>query len=446
MDLTATTGHAIQGTSTATSGYVIGVRGQIDSTSGDGVYGYASASSGDARGVNGWSDSSAGRGVSGYARAASGTTYGVYGSSFSTSGTGVYGASNGTGVYGASTSTTSGAPGAYFSSVSGDGIYVQGGSGYSDDGVHISSAGGDGVYVGSAVDSGVYVGSANYGVYVGSANYGVYVSSASTGVYVSSATGMYGVYAHASATSGTAYGVYGQSETSNAGYGVYGNHTYTGGDGYSYGVFGRSAATWDAYGVYGYASDTTDDSYPIYGVYGRVDRTSGYGVYSVGNFAATGTKAAIVETKDYGWRHFYAVESPDVLFEDVGTAQLVSGEAVVAIDPVFAQAVNLKEPYQVFLTPQGDCGLYVAAKTATSFAVRALGKGTCSIAFDYRIVAKRLGFEGERLKQAESPMSPEQAAKDEMFAPDLDQPPAPAPDEPQDAHPESSESPNSPGR
>jgi hypothetical protein len=41
--------------------------------------------------------------------------------------------------------------------------------------------------------------------------------------------------------------------------------------------------------------------------------------------------------------------------------------------------------------------LYVTAKTASGFEVRELGGGKSSIAFEYRIMAKRVGHEGERL-------------------------------------------------
>jgi hypothetical protein len=41
--------------------------------------------------------------------------------------------------------------------------------------------------------------------------------------------------------------------------------------------------------------------------------------------------------------------------------------------------------------------LYVAEKSATSFVVKELGGGTSSIAFDYRIMAKRKSFETLRL-------------------------------------------------
>jgi ABC-type sulfate transport system permease component len=91
------------------------------------------------------------------------------------------------------------------------------------------------------------------------------------------------------------------------------------------------------------------------------------------------------------------------LFEDVGTAQLVDGLAVIAVDPKFAETVNLNVPYQVFLTPRGDCGLYLAETTSTSFTVRALGGAKCSLDFDYRIVAKRLGYEDARMAPAVDP-------------------------------------------
>ncbi len=93
-----------------------------------------------------------------------------------------------------------------------------------------------------------------------------------------------------------------------------------------------------------------------------------------------------------------AVESPDHWFEDFGSAQLSGGEAVVNIESVFGETVNTGVGYHVFLTPNGDCkGLYVAQKSATSFLVRELGGGTSSLAFDYRIAAKRRGYEQVRL-------------------------------------------------
>jgi hypothetical protein len=95
----------------------------------------------------------------------------------------------------------------------------------------------------------------------------------------------------------------------------------------------------------------------------------------------------------------YAMESPQHWFEDFGAGRLENGTAAVALDPTFAQTVNGASDYHVFLTPEGDCrGLYVSRKTASGFEVRELGGGRSTVAFDYRIVALRRGFENVRLE------------------------------------------------
>ncbi len=85
-------------------------------------------------------------------------------------------------------------------------------------------------------------------------------------------------------------------------------------------------------------------------------------------------------------------------FEDAGSGKLSDGSTVVQLDPVFAQTVNANVEYHVFLTPKGDCeGLYVSAETPQGFEVHELRHGHSSIAFDYRIMAKRKGYETARL-------------------------------------------------
>ena len=119
-----------------------------------------------------------------------------------------------------------------------------------------------------------------------------------------------------------------------------------------------------------------------------------------GDTWARGTKGAAVPTQNYGQRTLYALESPGVWFEDFGLAQLQDGVAVVTIDPLFAETVNLAVGYHVFLTPvDGWAALYVVNKTPTSFEVRD-ANGKANIAFDYRLVAKRLGYENVRLEPA----------------------------------------------
>jgi hypothetical protein len=70
----------------------------------------------------------------------------------------------------------------------------------------------------------------------------------------------------------------------------------------------------------------------------------------------------------------------------------------VAFDAAFAQTVNTNIEYHIFLTPKGECNsLYVTNETKASFDVHELHGGHSSIAFDYRIIAKRTGYEQIRL-------------------------------------------------
>jgi hypothetical protein len=95
----------------------------------------------------------------------------------------------------------------------------------------------------------------------------------------------------------------------------------------------------------------------------------------------------------------YAEESPENYFEDFGSGALANGEASVALDPEFAETVDAGAGYYVFVTPKGDCeGLYVLNETATGFDVKELKGGTSDVGFDYRIVAKRKGYENVRFQ------------------------------------------------
>ena len=127
------------------------------------------------------------------------------------------------------------------------------------------------------------------------------------------------------------------------------------------------------------------------------------GIGFEGNFAATGTKSAVVPLPDNRVVSLYAVESPENWFEDFGSGQLQNGEAEITLDPTFAETVNTESKYHVFLTPNGDSqGLYIARKSPAGFEVREQRGGKSDIAFDYRIVARRRGYETVRLRQVEA--------------------------------------------
>ncbi len=245
-------------------------------------------------------------------------------------------------------------------------------------------------------------------------------SAAATGIGVwgstDSGTSVYG-------STGTGTGVFGLSGT---GTGVIGssNGTDTAG---VYGVTGNTNATVEGYGVSGHSTSTTtfntgvlgDSAYGA-GVVGITEAAIGYAgffeapigavpffasgahgnctVDGSGDLICTGSKSAAVPLPDNRWVRLYAVESPENWFEDFGSGQLSDGSAVITLEPTFAQTVNTGADYRVFPVPNGDCkGLYVAEKTATGFVVRELGGGKSNVAFDYRIVARRKGYENIRM-------------------------------------------------
>ena len=241
---------------------------------------------------------------------------------------------------------------------------------------------------------------------------GVYgYSDKGAGVYANSASGdgleatttsatRSGVYAH----SGPGYGVTGRST------GNFGVQAGGGGDGDAYDLVGDlllegnrgelftggTVLNLFSNGWIAFDLDNDNNGSHRLEVWNGTDSLV-FSVDESGNTFATGTKSASVQTADYGQRLLYAVESPEVWFEDFGSAKLVNGTTTVKFETVFAQTANLTEDYHVFLTPLGDCALYVAEKTPASFTVKAMGGQTCSVAFDYRIVAKRLGYEQTRL-------------------------------------------------
>ncbi len=134
-----------------------------------------------------------------------------------------------------------------------------------------------------------------------------------------------------------------------------------------------------------------------------------------GDLACNGSVTAVVHAGGSRQVALNTISSPEDWFEDAGAGQLSNGEAVVNIEAVFGETVNTGVEYRVFLTPNGDCkGLYVAQKSPTSFVVRELGGGHSSIAFDYRIMAKRVGYEKVRLTDLTEQLNKQEAQSPKM--------------------------------
>ncbi len=309
------------------------------------VYGNAQSSSGNTVGVEGLNASSTGAGVVGKSTATTGMAYGVAGSVASTTGIGVAGISN---------ATTGGNSGVLGQNSSPSGTAVQGNN---------LGTTGNSLAVAGVTSSPAGIGI--FGVGVAESNEGATVSLRPIGVWGDTDQSS-GIGVLASADFGIAFAGYNNAEN-------------------------ISTAKFQN-------DETTDATGNILATHGS--HFGGICVMDVGgNLACNGSKSAVVPV-DGGSRQvaLYAVEAPENWFEDIGSGQLNNGAAVVQVESVFAQTVNTGAEYHVFLTPKGDCkGLYVSNESADSFEVHELGGGRATIAFDYRIVARRKGYETIRL-------------------------------------------------
>ncbi len=289
-----------------------------------------------------------------------------------------------------------------------------------------STGTGDGIRAYSSATSYYYA--ALYGKNVGTTGYGTGVygeSNQGVGVYAYSSygdgleattasTSKSAIYAHADNGNGVwgislnKYGVHGGSANN------FGVDASGGGDGSAYDLLGDLSLGGNRGEIFAFGSvldifsngyvvidlDNDNNSYDDFGIYNGTD-TQVYSVDEAGNIWATGSKSAMVNTEDYGSRLLYTVESSEVWFEDIGSARLDNGIVTVPFEPVFAQTVDLKVDYHVYLTPlcEDPILVYVTSKTASGFTVKGatLDNQPSSCGFDYRVVAKRLGYEDVRL-------------------------------------------------
>jgi hypothetical protein len=123
------------------------------------------------------------------------------------------------------------------------------------------------------------------------------------------------------------------------------------------------------------------------------------GLRIYGNFTATGTKSAVVDTAHYGQRKLYAFEQASNRFGDEGKAELVNGVAIVTLDPIFLETIE--GDFLIHVTPYGDASLYVAEIGEDYFQVKAR-EGHDDVAFAWMLTAPRKGYADVRLEQVET--------------------------------------------
>ena len=161
-------------------------------------------------------------------------------------------------------------------------------------------------------------------------------------------------------------------------------------------IVGISNNTNNIYGYGGYFKGE------YYGVYGYNPTTSqGYAVYYSGNLAGSGTKSCVMRTSQ-GPKALYCVESPENWFEDMGEAVIKNGKCRVEIAKDFMEVITINDTikYHVFITPHGNIGNWWIVKEKDAFTLYCENTNINDISFDYKITAKRKGYENLRMKDA----------------------------------------------
>jgi hypothetical protein len=450
----STTGNGVQGITTGTLLNTAGVLGQAGSVSGDqhivagvwgdsyqnvgvegtsiatvGVYGQSSVSAG-MEGV-----STSGNGVHGVST----STSGIFGetSSTSTGDAALYGYShsNAVGVYGYS----AGSAGVSGNTSTGNGVQGSAGPGTAvraigDTGYGLFGSTSSGQAVAGSAQSGIggsFSNNSNSNATLQATNYAsapaaLLTNSSSSqpavmGINYGATVGMYGY-----SPQGQGIGIEGNSI---AGIGVYAT-TNAQSTGFQLGSFTGPVALWadstppngDGGGIavtatansnnagyftnnsqystiYSYNYGSGSDAHTLFNTFEAASPEGTCGFGGNGDLACTGQVKTLVATGGGARKvETYAMQSPENWMEDFGSATLQNGSATVSIDPEFAETINPSADYHVFLTPNGDSrGLYVVAKTPTGFEVHESGGGKSTLSFDYRIVAKRRGYEAQRL-------------------------------------------------
>jgi hypothetical protein len=268
---------------------------------------------------------------------------------------------------------------------SGTGLTINSNDGYGIVGLtNVSAAGAAGVFGRNNATNAVGA--------LGHQSWGVYGATSSAG------TRNCGVRGEATSTTGQTAGVYGANvSTTDWSCAVWGEHSAT--TGQVRGVYGTSgSSTAGAAGVVGWNNASSGGTR---GVWGGVSSSSGVGVYYSGGLSGSGTKNCIVRTT-MGPVAFYCQESPESWFEDFGSAQLINGKAHIELDPIFLESVTIDDtnPMRVFIQLTGveKCNEIRVIKGRTGFDVIELNNGNSNVTFDYRVVAKRKGFENKRME------------------------------------------------
>ena len=145
------------------------------------------------------------------------------------------------------------------------------------------------------------------------------------------------------------------------------------------------------YGYYGYFEN--------YHRYEMSNSGSNAGLYVQGNISCGGTKNRVVETEHYGTVGMNAFETSGSHFADIGSGTVgEDGTVTIFFDPVFAETIDSKSEYQVFLTRTSETETTWVDKQNGFFIVH----GEPGATFDWMIVGYQKDYVTNRMEHIDT--------------------------------------------
>lgn len=123
-----------------------------------------------------------------------------------------------------------------------------------------------------------------------------------------------------------------------------------------------------------------------------------YGELHCGSFYSHGQKNRAVETESFGTRALCAYETATPYFGDISRQayEIIDGQCIVPIDPIFKETITATGEYQVFLSKYGEGDIWTSEMYPTYFIV----KGS-NIKFSWELKSIQRGYENNRLEQVQ---------------------------------------------
>lgn len=142
---------------------------------------------------------------------------------------------------------------------------------------------------------------------------------------------------------------------------------------------------------------------------GTLDLYPGYEVTVQGDFFTTGTLTAgdkrCTEKTSQGVVGLHTRESPDIRYIDEGRAELLSGQCIIELDPLFLECVepdNNQTPWYIHLTPIGAFTPYIVEVCSTEGYIAVASKELgANGKFNWSLSGVRKGKAGDRFPRME---------------------------------------------